>query len=74
MTLAEYLAARHLTQAEFAGRLGVSAATVSRWLSPRGMPSVQPMLAIYRLTYGAVTPNDIILAGVRKPRPSSRKP
>jgi DNA-binding transcriptional regulator YdaS (Cro superfamily) len=60
MTLAAYLRAHRLNQTGFARLLGVSPSMVSHWLAGHS-PSARWMLAIYRVTSGEVTPNDLVL-------------
>lgn len=45
----------------FAKRVGVTAAAVYRWLDGNRRPNAEQMRSIYRVTYGAVTPNDWVL-------------
>ncbi len=54
MTLSEYLQANGLRQEEFAARMGVAQATVSRWCNGL-MPRRAHLLRIIELTGGAVT-------------------
>lgn len=56
MTLKQYLASNSLSQAEFARRLGVSEAVISRYCTGLMVPRKARMLLIERATEGAVTP------------------
>ena len=58
MKLRDYLDMRAITQAEFAGRIGISNAEISRILAGLRHPNPNTMRAIMRETDGAVTPND----------------
>ena len=59
MFLRDYLAARGLTQQEFADSVGVSRATVSYW--SRGLKQPRPLHAakIRAATHGEVTSEDL---------------
>lgn len=57
MTLAEYLKREKLTDAQFAGQIGVERSTVTR-LRGNQVPSSKTMAAIIAATNGEVTAND----------------
>lgn len=57
LTLAQYLVDEKLTLEIFAGRIGRTAATVSRIARGRHKPDWDTMEAIERATGGKVTPN-----------------
>jgi DNA-binding transcriptional regulator YdaS (Cro superfamily) len=57
MRLPAYLRAHHLKRIEFGRLLGVHADSVSKWCKGR-RPREKQLIAIYRVTRGAVTPND----------------
>ena len=61
MTLAAFLARQNLTQAAFGRLLGVSDASVSRWVSGVDTPTLAHAVAIERATGGKVRPRDFIL-------------
>lgn len=61
MKLRDYLEATATRVADFAETLSVSMPTVYRWLNRKRHPDRAQMLAIYRATKGAVTPNDLVL-------------
>jgi len=63
MGLREYIRLRELTLAEFAAQLGRSETTVVRWLNGTRKPRHDDMLEVYRVTEGAVTPDDLVLKG-----------
>lgn len=56
MTLAQYLLAHSISQADFAARLGTSDATVSRWASGKMIPRREMIARIAAETAGAVNP------------------
>ena len=58
-SLTDYLIARNETQTAFAGRSGLTDATLSRILSGKGTPSAVVVEKIRLATRGAVTPNDV---------------
>lgn len=57
--LAAYLKQRKITFAEFGGRIGRTQSTVSRICAGKVNLNRATVLAIYRETGGAVTPNDL---------------
>lgn len=61
MKLRDYLEATGTKVADFAEAICVRAPTVYRWLNRTRHPDRQQILAIYRVTKGAVTPNDLVL-------------
>ncbi len=58
MKLAAFLATAGTTHAEFAARIGVSQASVSRYAAGLRIPEPYPMARIVAETRGAVTAND----------------
>jgi predicted transcriptional regulator len=60
MTLADYLAAKKISQAEFAQSIGVSQVAVSRYVSGQRMPRKNWLLKIRQVTGGLVTGNDFL--------------
>ena len=63
--LQKYIESKKLTQSDFAKLLGVSQATVSRYLEGVVIPSAKIMAEIVKITNGAVTPNDFY--GITEP-------
>lgn len=61
MKLRDYLEATATRVADFAVAISVTAPTIYRWLNRTRHPDRSQMLAIYRATKGAVTPNDLVL-------------
>jgi transcriptional regulator with XRE-family HTH domain len=57
-TLKDWLEREGISKAEFARRLGCSAATMGRAVEGTHIPHVDLMQKIYRLTKGEVQPND----------------
>jgi transcriptional regulator with XRE-family HTH domain len=62
MKLRDYLNANALTLDQFAGRIGKTAATVSRIARGINKPDWDTLEAIERETGGSVTPNDFLPA------------
>ena len=60
MKLAEWIRQHHLTLVEIAHRLDTSQGYVSDLIAGRGWPSRVMAAKIWRLTGGAVTPNDFL--------------
>jgi len=58
MVLAEWMRLHEMTQQRFAGEVGVTQTTVSRWLDGGTLPSLPAILAVARVTAGAVTADD----------------
>jgi transcriptional regulator with XRE-family HTH domain len=62
MKLDDWLAARHMSAAEFADKLKVNRTTVGRWLGPE--PDMRPgwdlLNTIVKITGGQVTANDFL--------------
>ena len=58
MKFSEYLQTKKITQEEVAKALGVSQATVSRWIQEDFIPSKELMQKIVAFTNGDVQPND----------------
>lgn len=58
MTLGEYLRLHNVTQRHFAALIGRTPPTINGWLSGYRTPRLEDLLAIERLTEGAVTPQD----------------
>lgn len=65
MTLADYMTAKKLTDAEFAALVGVNRSTISRLRRLNQRPSFETMAAITQATRGKVTANDFWLAPKR---------
>lgn len=59
MRLKDWLDAKHMSPAEFAGLVGVERSTVGRWLSGR-MPQKVHRDKIREVTGGAVTGGDFV--------------
>lgn len=59
MTIADYLKEASLSQREFAVRIGVSDAVLSRVLNGKRLPTFDMALAIIRETGGKVTAEDM---------------
>lgn len=62
MKLAAYLKAQQISDAEFAGRIKVSQATVNRYINAKRIPHREVMSRIVEETDGEVTPNDFFPA------------
>ena len=62
MKLADYLTANQLSEAEFAGRAGISREMVNRLKNGQIWLSSETAERIYRATDGEVTPNDFLAA------------
>lgn len=60
MQLLDYLVQNGITQAQFAERLGTTAATICRIADGAVVPRRELMLKIYDQTGGQVTPNDLV--------------
>jgi transcriptional regulator with XRE-family HTH domain len=62
MKLADYLAERRITPAQFAQRIHAHRSTVSRWLQPgsNARPSWDQLTRIYEATGGLVSANDFM--------------
>jgi hypothetical protein len=60
MTLSDYLAANNLTEAEFAVLVRRDPSTVWRWIRGKSQPDRPGRQAIFRVTGGAVTPNELV--------------
>lgn len=58
MKLSSYLSTHKMTQAEFAERIGLSKAQLSRLVAGRRQPSPETMKRIAEATDNAVMPND----------------
>lgn len=61
MTLKDFMGATNQSTKDMARALGVTPPTVWRWLAGTRHPNREQMLAIHRVTKGAVTPNDLVL-------------
>lgn len=61
MRLQTFLTLTGVSVPAFAKRVGVTAAAVYRWLDGSRRPNPEQMRAIYRVTYGAVRPDDWVL-------------
>jgi len=66
MTLYEWLRKHETSQAAFARRVGVSPASIARYLSGVRYPRPAIMCAIERATGGAVQPRDLIDGYLRR--------
>ncbi|WP_085595902.1 helix-turn-helix transcriptional regulator [Thalassospira sp. MCCC 1A01428] len=65
MKLKQWLSQTQVSRSEFAKRLGVSKSVVTKWCNGEVMPRSIPLIAIYRITGGLVSPNDFYnLAGL----------
>lgn len=58
MTLSDYLSSNNLTQAEFASRVGVKQAAITRYSKGDRFPRQEHVDAIEKETGGQVTAND----------------
>lgn len=58
MKLGRYLFTHRIKHEAFATQIGVSRVSVSHWVNGRQIPSQRKMVAISRVTWGAVTPED----------------
>ena len=67
MKIHEYLSATGLSQDEFARKVGVSQATISRYASGLRTPRLPHALAILTVTGGRVTPEDFLESNHTKP-------
>jgi DNA-binding transcriptional regulator YdaS (Cro superfamily) len=61
MKLKDYLDTTSTPARVFADLVSVTGPTVWRWLAGTRHPSVAQMRVIFRVTKGAVTPNDLVL-------------
>lgn len=59
MNILTYLAARKMSQADFAKVLGVSQGLVCQWIKKRRPVAADRCVAIERATFGAVTRRDL---------------
>lgn len=67
MHLRDYLTdpdGRKLPAATFARRVGVTSATVHRWVDGSIVPSAEALRKIFKVTGGAVRPDDMVLTQV----------
>ncbi len=62
MKLADYLIANQLSEADFAGRAGISREMVNRLKNGQIWLSSETAERIFRATDGEVTPNDFLAA------------
>lgn len=60
MRLADWLKEKDITQTEFARRIGVTSGYVSQLCAGSFWPSRRVLIAIRRVTGGAVTANDFM--------------
>jgi len=60
MKLLSYLRETNLKQADFASRVGVTEAAVSRWCNGKGRPSWDVLARIASVSGGAVTAADFM--------------
>ncbi|MFQ5984666.1 MAG: helix-turn-helix domain-containing protein, partial [Alphaproteobacteria bacterium] len=63
MKLAEYLTNQGISASDFAEKVGVAEASMSRYLSGKRLPRARVMRRIVEATGGAVEPNDFFAAG-----------
>jgi transcriptional regulator with XRE-family HTH domain len=61
MRLADFLADREMSQAEFAKRIGATQASVSRYADGSRMPRREHLARIRKVTGGAVRADDFLL-------------
>lgn len=66
MTLAKWISAADLTDAEFARRLGISRQALSRYKAGTRIPRPHILHRIMSLTNGAVTANDFVFVASRE--------
>jgi predicted transcriptional regulator len=69
MKLADFLSQRAMSQTEFANSVGVTTASISRYISGDRLPSAAVMRKIREVTEGKVTPDDL----VEPARPAKRR-
>ncbi len=60
MTLSQFIAAKGLTRAQFAAKIGVTEESVTRYMNGTRTPRRKQLELIYKVTKGAVTANDIL--------------
>jgi hypothetical protein len=72
MTLTDWIARENLTQTEVAFRLGLSQGHVSDLCAGRFWPSRTIAAKIWRMTKGAVTPNDFLTDTERSEKPGRK--
>ena len=66
MTLADYLSRQpNMTHRDFAERLDVSQATVTRYAAGKRIPRPAHLVKIYQITGGLVAPNDFFDLSLR---------
>lgn len=65
MKLKDYIEATATRVADFAEAISVTTPTIYRWINGTRHPNRSQMLAIFRATRGAVTPNDLVLEGAQ---------
>jgi transcriptional regulator with XRE-family HTH domain len=70
MRLSDYLQETNTSCSVFAGRIGTSAVTVTRYLAGTRTPRRDVLQRIANVTKGAVTPDDFLLA---EPFPTSQR-
>ena len=61
MRLVEWMAETAISQGQLARDLGCTQTAISRYLSGQRVPRPSVMLLIYKVSDGAVTPNDLVL-------------
>lgn len=62
MTLDDWLSEQKMSRAAFAEEASVHPVTVSKWIKRRMQPRAKQYEVISKITQGAVTPNDFMLA------------
>jgi anhydro-N-acetylmuramic acid kinase len=67
MKLKSYRAIANMTQQQLAERLGVSQLSVIKYENGENIPSREQMINIFRVSNGAVTPNDFYDLGIGEP-------
>ena len=72
MKFADWLEQQDLTQVDVAQRLGISQGHVSDLVNGRFWPSRAIAIRIWRLTKGAVTPNDFLTEEERGEKPPKK--
>ena len=70
MKLTLFLHQHDLTDAEFAALIGASRSLISRYRAGNRIPGKALMVRIYRVTQGAVCPNDFYDLPPLKPNPT----
>ena len=58
MKLEQWLSNTQTSRSAFAEQVGVSKSVVTKWCNGEVLPRTVPLMTIYRVTGGAVCPND----------------